>query len=269
MLRIGIVGLGGAGRAHARRFRRNPEVGQIVGYDLKKTDVPGVEQVSRMGELLSRVDAVAICTPDHAHFGDIVAALEAGKHVLVEKPMVASLAEAEQLKPHLDACPNLVFGVHHQLRHAPPFAKGYELVREGVLGRLFYLETNYWHDMSVRSTQFDTWRMEHGQSLLFGHACHPFDLLMHLAGSAPIEHTTYLSKNAFQAYKADYTSATVLLKFPGNLIAKTHVNTYCVFPQLHDLAILGEKGIYIDGMVVYDLLREFSALVSPFAQIWR
>ncbi|HLV68848.1 MAG TPA: Gfo/Idh/MocA family oxidoreductase [Polyangiaceae bacterium] len=251
-LRIGIVGLGGAGRAHAHRFRRNPAIGEIVGYDVRDVELPGVERVQSRAELLSRVDAVSICTPDHAHFDDIVAALEAGKHVLVEKPMVASHAEAERLKPYLDAHPSLVFGVHHQMRHAPPFAKARELIESGVLGRLFYLEANYWHDMSKRSVQFDSWRMEHGQSLLFGHACHPLDLLMHLAGGPPTEHSTYLSKNAFREYRADYTSATVMLKFPGNVVAKSHINTYCVYPQVNDLVVLGEKGTYIDGILYKD-----------------
>lgn len=238
-------------------------MGEIVGYDLKpEVELPGVQRVNSRAELLSLVDAVSICTPDHAHFDDVVATLDAGKHVLVEKPMVASFADAERLKPHLDAHPGLVFGVHHQMRHAPPFSKAHELIQSGMLGRIFYLEANYWHDMSRRALMFDPWRMEQGQSLLFGHACHPLDLLMHLAGGAPSEHTTYLSKNAFREYKADYTSATVLLKFPGNVIGKSHVNTYCVYPQLNDITILGDSGTYIDGMLFKD--GEFTQISDFF-----
>jgi predicted dehydrogenase len=251
-LRVGLIGLGGAGRAHARRFRRNPAVGEIVGYDIKHVDLPGVRLVKSRAELLAQVDVISVCTPDHVHIDDIEASLSAGKHVLAEKPMTASFEEAVRLKPILDAHPGRVFGVHHQMRHAPPFAKAYELVKSGALGNVFYLEANYWHDMSDRATQFDDWRMLYGQSLLFGHACHPLDLLMHLAGGPPSEHTTFLSKNAFREYNADYTSATVMLKFPGNVIAKSHINSYCVFPQVNDITILGEKGSYIDGLLFKD-----------------
>lgn len=254
MVNIGIVGLGGAGRAHIQRFRRNKAVGRIVVFDIKRTtvDIDGVEHVDDMSELLQRVDAVSICTPDHVHLDDIVTSLNAGKHVLVEKPMVASHAEAIELGRHLEAHPDLVFGVHHQMRHAPPFQKAAELIADGTMGKVFYLEANYWHDMKARSVKYDNWRMEQGQSLIFGHSCHPLDLLMHLMGSAPVSHTTYVSKIGFDDYSAPYTSATTTLNFPGNVVAKSHVNSCCVFPQFNNLVVLGDRATYIDGILYRD-----------------
>lgn len=251
---IGVVGLGGAGRAHVQRLRRNKDVGRIVGFDIKPPPAAAVacDQVGSMEQLLAQVDAVSICTPDHLHLQHIIQCMEAGKHVLVEKPMVASHAEALQLAATLERHPGLVFGVHHQMRHAPPFEKAAQLIRDGRLGKVFYLEANYWHDMKDRSTKYDNWRMEHGQSLIFGHSCHPLDLLMHLMQGAPVSHSTYLSKVGFEDYQAQYTSATTTLNFPGNVVAKTHVNSCCAFPQFNNLIVLGSEGSYIDGVLFRD-----------------
>jgi len=248
---IGIIGLGGAGRAHVRRFRRNPAVRRIVGYDIRQGAVEdaGCEVASSLEDLFSQVDAVSICTPDHLHLEGIVAALEANRHVLVEKPMVASYADAQKLECVLQMHPDLVFAVHHQMRHAPAFEHASELLVSGALGSPYYIEANYWHDMTMRSTMFDDWRMKHGQSLIFGHACHPLDLIMHLAGGAPLSHSTHLSKVGFDDYAADYTSATTLMTFAGDIVAKCHVNSCSVYPQYNDLIVLGDKGSYVDGVL--------------------
>ena len=115
---IGIIGLGGAGRAHFQRFRRNPAVRRIVGYDIRPEAAAeaGCESAGSLEELLAQVDAVSICTPDHLHLEGIIAALQAGRHVLVEKPMVASHEEAQALGPIVRSFPHLVFAVHHQMR---------------------------------------------------------------------------------------------------------------------------------------------------------
>lgn len=248
---IGIIGLGGAGRAHVQRFRRNAAVRRILGYDvrLESAQAADCESVASLEDLFSQVDAVSICTPDHLHLEGITAALRAGKHVLVEKPMVANHEEAISLEKVLESHPGLVFAVHHQMRHAPPFEKARELLEQGRLGRPFYIEANYWHDMVGRSTQFDDWRMSHGQSLIFGHGCHPLDLIMHLAGGEPLAHSTYLSKVGFDDYRAAYTSATTMMQFPGGLVAKTHVNSCANFPQYNNLIVLGDKASYVDGVL--------------------
>ncbi|MEX2007741.1 MAG: Gfo/Idh/MocA family oxidoreductase [Candidatus Levyibacteriota bacterium] len=263
-LRIGVIGLGGAGRAHVRRLNRNPHVGEIFGFDPKR--IAGIENVTIVEsreELFNRVDAVTVCTPDYLHFDNIVASLEAGKHVLSEKPMVASLAEAKRLGPYIKRYNNLVFGVHHQMRCAPAFLKAHEIIKKGTLGKLFYIEANYWHDMRERFNQFDEWRQKDGQSLIFAHGCHPLDLLMHLTNETPVKGTAYVSKNSFTEYKAPYTSATILLRFPSNIIGKVHVNSSCVYPQVYDLIIMGDKGTYIDG-VLYTGDKGFTQVADFF-----
>jgi predicted dehydrogenase len=234
MLNIGIIGVGGAGRAHAFRFNRNPSVGSVFGFDIKKINVHGV----------------SVCSPDDSHYEYIVKCLEAGKHVLVEKPMVASLAEAEKLEEILETYSDLVFGVHHQMRYVPAFVQAKHLLENGDLGSVFYVEANYWHDMRERNVQFDDWRVKkNGQSVIYGGACHPLDLIMYLLGSEPSEHHTYLNKNAYSDYPQEYTAATSTLMFDSGVVAKCHTNNCVVFPQMNDLIILGDKATYIDGVL--------------------
>lgn len=263
-IRVGVIGLGGAGRAHARRLNRNPHVERVFGFDPKPvTGIKDVAIVSSYKELLNNVDAVTICTPDRLHFDYIVKSLRAGKHVLAEKPMVANLAEAKQLGQYIKRYSKLVFGVHHQMRCAPAFLRARELIKQGKLGKLFYMEANYWHDMRERSSKFDDWRQKDGQSLIFGHGCHPLDLLMHLINVKPLEYSAYLSKNSFSKYNTKYTSATILLKFPDNIVGKVHVNSSCVYPQVYDLILMGDKGTYIDG-VLYTADKGFRQIADFF-----
>lgn len=261
---IGVIGLGGAGRAHIRRLNRNPYVETVFGYDPKTIiGIKDVVIVKSREELLNKVDAVTVCTPDSLHFEAIVASLKAGKHVLTEKPMVSSYAEAKRLGPYIKQYSKLVFGVHHQMRCAPAFLKARELIKENKLGKLFYIEANYWHDMRERAGKFDDWRQKEGQSLIFAHGCHPLDLLMHLIGEAPIKYSAYVSKNAYAQYKAKYTSATALMQFPDNIIGKVHVNSSCIFPQVYDLVIAGDKGTYIDG-ILYTADKGFRQVANFF-----
>lgn len=253
-INVGVLGLGGAGRAHIARLGRNPNVGRIMAYDPKPVEnvPPGVALLGSREELLGAVDAVCICTPDHEHVADIIACLEHGVHLMVEKPMTASLAEAEAIAPRVRARPDLVFAVHHQMREVPAFRKAADLIRSGELGRVYYIESNYWHDMRERSTQFDSWRTEQGQSLIFGHGCHPLDLIMHLAGGVPVSHSTYVSKNGFPDYHARYTSATTTMLFEDGVVAKSHINSCCEYPQLNDLVVLGDHGSLVDGLLFKD-----------------
>jgi predicted dehydrogenase len=97
---------------------------------------------------------------------------------------------------------------------------------------------------------YDDWRMDagrKGQSVIFGHGCHTYDLILFLLGDDPVEHATFVNKTGFKEYPQAYTAATTVLRFGNGAIAKSHVNNCCVFPQLNNLIVLGEKGSYIDG----------------------
>ncbi len=252
-MNIGIIGVGGAGRAHARRFRRESDINFIYGFDIKSIDSKEVEMIYSFEEFLINVDVISICSPDSTHYDYIKKGIEAGKHVLVEKPMVTSVAEAKSLEAtiNLAALKELVFAVHHQMRFVPCFEYAKDLIDEGKFGDVFYIEANYWHDMRKRNTKFDNWRVREGQSVIFGAACHPLDLIIYLLGEEPIENKCITNKVAYPEYPLDYTASTSIHHFKSGVVAKCHTNNCAVFPQFNNLIVLGEKASFVDG-VIYD-----------------
>jgi predicted dehydrogenase len=105
-LRVGVVGLGYAGRTHLESYLQLPDTHVIALAD------PDPERLSRLGEihniphlhhdhqeLLARedLDAISVCTPNHLHAPVAIAALERGRHVLCEKPLARSGPEAEAI----------------------------------------------------------------------------------------------------------------------------------------------------------------------------
>jgi len=252
---VGIIGIGGAGRAHAHRFLRNNYVASVRGYDIKNVDFDRISVSRSFSNFISDVDIVSICSPDATHGEFIKSCIEKGKHVLVEKPMVASYEEAIGLEKCLKDNPDLKFSIHHQMRFVPAFQKAKELMQSGELGDIFYIEANYWHNMRDRNTLYDDWRVSgKGQSVIFGAACHPVDLILYLVGSASevVSHHTLLSKNAYKNYVQPYTSASSLISFANGIIAKCHTNNCAIFPQFNNLVILGDKASYIDGLIFRD-----------------
>lgn len=141
-VRTGVIGLGGMGSAHANAIFS----GGIPGCELtavsdqdggKAANFPGVlffedgEALIASGE----VDAVVIATPHYAHTSLGIAALKAGLHVLVEKPISVHKADAERLlAAHKD--PNQVFSAMFNVRPEPCYQKMRELVQKGELGKI-------------------------------------------------------------------------------------------------------------------------------------
>ena len=219
-VRVGVLGLGGAGRAHVQRFLRNPFVGHVFGLDLRPIDIEGCTVCKDRDEFFDSIDIVSICTPDHEHCANIIEALGRGKHVLVEKPMVMSSEEAERVVQEADKHPNLIVAVHHQMRFNPAFERAKELRKKGTLGSIFSVDAQYWHDMRIRDTQFDDWRIEHGQSLLFGAASHPLDMVLDIVDSPVRDFQLYCNKIGYPDSQYEYTAVQLLLQFRDGTISK-------------------------------------------------
>lgn len=102
-VRVGVVGVGSMGANHCRNFANLAETELVGVYDLSArigqevAERYGVPYFSDVAELLSHVDAVSIAASTPAHFDLTMMALEAGRHVFVEKPMTASLEQGRQL----------------------------------------------------------------------------------------------------------------------------------------------------------------------------
>jgi len=145
-VRVGVVGFGYWGPNLVRNFA-NTEGAKVVSVcDRDPTKVamarrrhPDIAGVTDYKELIENdgVDAIVIATPVRTHYELALRALQAGKHVLVEKPLAEESSQAEHLIEEA-ARRNLVLMVDHTFLYTPAVQKIRELVRKGVLGDIYY-----------------------------------------------------------------------------------------------------------------------------------
>ena len=143
---IGIVGYGYWGPNLVRNFA-NTEGAQVIAIcdmDAKKLALgkrhyPGVVATREFNELLkdSRIDAIAVATPVHTHYELALAALRAGKHVFVEKPLAQTSEQARHLVEEAERR-KLILMVDHTFLYTPAVQKIRELIVDGALGDIYY-----------------------------------------------------------------------------------------------------------------------------------
>ncbi len=183
LLSIGIVGCGYWGPNLARNFHNLPEVEVAALCDLDpqrllhmRRLIPGAALHADFREMLAntKLDAVAVATPVRSHHALAKAALLAGKHVLVEKPMASSAAECEEL---IDIArrQGLVLMVGHTFLYSEPVRKIAGIIRGGEIGDIRYINCQrlnlglFQKDINV------TWDL----------APHDISIILHILGESP------------------------------------------------------------------------------------
>jgi predicted dehydrogenase len=138
---------------------------------------PGARVIAEFGEILRdpAVDAVIIATPVRSHFPLALAALRAGKHVLVEKPMTETVAEARQLVEEA-ARRSLTLMVDHTFVYTPAIRKISSLIREGELGDIYYYD----------STRVNLGLFQRDVNVIWDLAVHDLAILDHLLDQHPV-----------------------------------------------------------------------------------
>jgi predicted dehydrogenase len=149
-LRIGIIGTGGISNSHVRGYQANGDLAQIVAVaDINKDRAEdaahrwGVDQhFTDYRSILDMkdVDAVSVCTFNQAHRQPTVDALAAGKHVLCEKPMAATLADAIAMKNAAETSGRILMIAIHS-RYSPHTIAAKMIFDSGTVGRVYYGET--------------------------------------------------------------------------------------------------------------------------------
>ncbi len=165
--RVGVVGTGFMGRTHLEALRRlgSVEVQAVAGTSLPKAQdlaekfaVPRATADYRDIITDPAIDAVHICTPNSLHFPIAEAALNAGKHVLCEKPLAASSSEGKRLVA-LAQEKNLRNCTCHNLRYYPMVQQMRGMREDGDLGEILVVQGTYSQDWLLYDTDWN-WRIE-------------------------------------------------------------------------------------------------------------
>ena len=194
-VRIGIIGLGNIGQVHVGNLMdgkvprgKLTAVGDAIADKLPDYEAKGLKTFDS-GEALigsGEIDALIIATPHFQHTTLGIAALEAGLHVMVEKPISAHKADAERLIAAAAARPDQKFGGMFQLRVEPRYQKLRELVRGGELGdlvRVTWIMTDWFRAEAYYQSGGwrATWKGE-GGGVLLNQCLHQLDALQWITG---------------------------------------------------------------------------------------
>ncbi|MFD9998967.1 Gfo/Idh/MocA family protein [[Kitasatospora] papulosa] len=202
-LGVGMVGYAFMGAAHSQGWRTaghvfdmpvRPALAAICGRDRTAVEAAAARHGWAAAEtdwraLIARDDVqlVDICTPGDSHAEIAIAALEAGKHVLCEKPLANTVAEAEAMVQAAEraAARGQVAIVGFNYRKVPALTHARAMIEEGRLGRLRHVRATYLQDWLVDPESPLTWRLEReraGSGALGDLGAHIVDLAQYLAG---------------------------------------------------------------------------------------
>jgi predicted dehydrogenase len=219
MITVGVIGYGYWGPNLVRNFAEAP--GGRVGFvtDLRAGRLshvtarhPAVKTSTDYRELLSdpSVDAVAIATPVSSHFDIAMAALRAGKHVLVEKPITSTSEQALTLIEEA-ARRRLILMVDHTFVYTSAVSKIRELTQRGDLGEIYYYD----------SVRINLGLFQHDVNVLWDLAVHDLSIMDFVLGQTPMSvSATGLAHVPGQPENIAYMT----MFFDGRLIAHVHVN---------------------------------------------
>src|SRR5437867_1227798 len=190
-VRLGIIGMGNIGKHHAGYLLEGKvlrcELVAVCSTSPQKLDpykAKGLKVFDRAEKLVpSRVvDAVIVATPHYQHTSIGIAALEAGLHLMVEKPISAHKADAERLIAVAKKHPGQVFAGMFQLRVEPRYLKIRKLIQSGELGdivRLSWIITDWYRTEAYYAS--GAWRGE-GGGVLLNQCLHQLDVMGWLIG---------------------------------------------------------------------------------------
>lgn len=244
MAGIGIVGYGYWGPKLVRNFLQHGGFSPVVvvdenegRLDRARRENRGVETLRSFDDLIARPDigAVALATPVGTHHPLARAALEAGKHVLVEKPLATTSADAEELVA-LAKRRGLVLGVDHTYVYHPAVQRIRDAIQAGELGRLAYID----------SSRINLGLFQHDVNVLWDLAVHDLAIIHRLTDERPVVVQAIGAAHLTQGIE---NIGILVLRYASGLFV--HINCSWVSPvKLRHMLIGGDR-----KMIVYDDLN--------------
>lgn len=189
VLRVGIAGLGQAGRAMVPAFLKHPRVKITAVADCREETLHQCRQVVE-AELYTdveqmcadgKIDAVYVATPTHLHAEHVSTAIESGKHVIVEKPMATTLHDAQQMIAAANRN-GVWLVVGHSQSFEPPIQKMRDLVRSGELGRIRMIHNWCFTDWLYRPRLPEELDTSLGGGATLRQGAHQVDILRWIGG---------------------------------------------------------------------------------------
>jgi UDP-N-acetyl-2-amino-2-deoxyglucuronate dehydrogenase len=256
---VGIIGYGWVATAHIAAINATNQAQVTAVYSSRPLDDAEVSKkwgsqiktYTDLGEMLKHpgLNVVSVCSYPYQHRDHAVAAANAGKHVILEKPVALSwkdclAIEAAVKKNKVKSC------ICFECRFSSQFITTKAMIDEGLLGELHYGEIDYYHGIGPWYGQF-RWntRKDAGGSSLLTAGCHALDALLLCMGTDVEEVTSYDTKSKSKIFKPyEYTTSSVtILKFRSGKIGKCAAIVDCLQPYYFHTHLCGSEGSLLDN----------------------
>jgi myo-inositol 2-dehydrogenase/D-chiro-inositol 1-dehydrogenase len=261
--RVAVVGTGAWwGREHARVWAERPDaelcavVGRTPGRTQARAREFGTNPYVDLDEMLERErpDLISVCLPNEGHFEPTLKVIRAGFPLLVEKPFVFDLDQADVLLREAEAR-SLFFAINFNHRYATPVAMAANAVRAGDLGALVFATWRFGGEPGTSS---------HPHANLIETQCHGLDMLEHLCG--PIDSVT---AQMTDTTGRGYSTLVAALHFANGAVGSlvgSYDSSY-TYPETHRLELNGTSG----RILVEDTVRRytFTRAGSETSNVWQ
>jgi scyllo-inositol 2-dehydrogenase (NADP+) len=250
-IKVGIAGLGRSGwDIHARALDQLPDQFRVVAVcDL---DPARQEEAKDRFDCLaygdyadlvadSAVELMVVATPSHLHAGDTVAALRAGKHAIVEKPMAADLAGVDEMLAAATKT-GRILTVNQNRRYSADFLKVKEIIEAGVLGRI--VQINIKVNRFARRWDWQTLK-KYGGGDLNNTGAHFIDMAMLLIDDPEPEVFCHMENTPLYAGDAE-SHIKVILKAKSGPLVDLEITNTCAYPQ-DTWLVMGTQGTLTGG----------------------
>ena len=260
-IRVGVIGTGFGASLHLSALRENPEleVAAICSRRPERARAAAIDHgipahLTDYRELVRdpAIDAVIVASPPHLHHAMAIAALEAGKHVLCEKPMARNLAEARDMQRIAERVGTVAM-VNLQLRFVPVRRRLHELIGEGYIGET-HAATVVVHRSSLNDPNERPWgwlmEQEKAGGMLGATGAHYLDALRWWCGevkavagavSTMVRLRRLADSSAMAKVDADDNFA-VILRFNNGALGTVHVTATAGHEGDEEITISGSEG---------------------------
>jgi predicted dehydrogenase len=256
-IRVAIIGCGYWGVNYVRVFSELPQAHVIAACDVRTERLkdinhrfPGVNVSTSEEEVLRRddVEAVVIATPATTHFEIARAALSAGKHVLLEKPITTTVKQADVLISMAEEH-NLTLMVGHTFLFNPGIRKVKEYIKRGEAGHLYYLYARRTNMGPIREDVSAVWDL----------APHDISIFNYLLDSQP----GWVSAVGANVLGNDHQDvAFITLSYPSEILANIHVSWADAYKVREVVAVGSEERIVFNDFIALERVRVFQKGVS-------
>lgn len=255
-LRIGVIGCGYWGSKHVRVLSAIAEVGDVAVIDRNgrireaiMTAFPAVRGFAELAEALPEIDAVIIATPPSTHAGIALAAIGAGKHVMLEKPMTTTTADARRLVAAADAA-GVVLMAGHTFEFNPAVRELRRRLDSGELGRAYY----------IHSSRLNLGLYRNDVDVVWDLAPHDISIMNYLLRAVPDRVSAWGS-----AHACSNVNDLAYVKLHYDALGVTgHVHVSWLDPRkVRTVTVVGSRKMAIYDDVADERLRIFDCGVEP------